>query len=255
MNLYGFRIHTPWPNVEVWEWRRTRLTFLTVLTNRIVSMVRGTAQSTDTDCTFHLVSSYVERFRPVAFRNPSGVVTHVPAGQVMTTSLSDTLDFLLNRAVPYGDGLIDRYLREASAGTLTPAQLRERLGTLLWHGGRSSGFADCRSGGGTRLSRQLLDDAPITWYRTDAPWPFAAAVSIKHLDGPHLFPVDRWRYFVCPVEVPFADGVLPRTAWLRVDEQQQLRGWWDGPRASSPDVPLWYSHLKVPTWRSRTGSC
>ncbi len=230
MNLYGFRIHTPWRNVEVWEWRQTRLEFLAVLTHRIVSVVPERGNSGPP---FRHMSSFLERFRPLAFRVGSGPVTHVPTGFIVTTSLSDTLEFLANTAVPCGDGLIDRYLREASAGTLPPTQLRHRLGTLLWHGGRCRGYS-YEDHPRRRLDLQVLSDAPIVWHAGHPTIPYSELTAVEGLDGSHFYPVETWRYFLCPVDVPFAGGLLARAAWLCVNPQGQLRGFWDGSCTHGP---------------------
>ena len=237
MKLYGFRIHRPWRNVEVWEWRRTRLGFLTVLTTGVVSALPEAEKKSMPP--FRKMSSFIERFKPLAFRSRDGRVTPVPAGYIITTSLSDTLDFLAETAVPCGEGPIDQYLREAAAGSLTAAQLRDRLGNLLWHGGR------CRRWSGDeanrRLDLQVLYDAPIAWYGDKADLPSSSLTPVEQLDGPHLFPTEPWRYLVCTVESPFAGLVLPRIAWFRVDPDEHLLGFWDGDRTHGrtawDDVP------------------
>ena len=103
MKLFAFRIHKPWTNVQVWEWREVQLGLFEVLRTDLVSALpvpdpgRSALQT---------LSELADSVRPIAFRSPDGDTVRLPRALIVATSFVDLLDFLLASYVPQGDGAI-----------------------------------------------------------------------------------------------------------------------------------------------------
>jgi hypothetical protein len=226
MKLLAFRIHKPWPHVEVWELREVQIGLLELLRTNLVSMLPLPDPGRPP---LRALCSLAERVRPVAFRNPGGDEVRLPHALVITTSLADVLDFLLAAYIPQGDGAIDRCLRAGASGERPMEQVREETGRLLWNGHGHRRWAN--SGPARRFILLLLSDLPILWYEGGPERLLVNMARIERSDGEYAFSTSAFRVLTCPVSVAFGGIELPRAAWVfAINVGARPLRYWDGQR-------------------------
>ena len=178
MKLFAFRIHKPWTNVQVWEWREVEMSFFAVLRSEIVSALPVPDPGRPA---LQTLSELADSVRPIAFRNPDGDTVRLPRALIVATSFVDLLDFLLASYVPQGDGAIDGCLRTGAS----TAEVREEVGRLLWNG---RGFRRWVNAGPARRFVLLqLSELPILWYAEGYGRLLSHTARVERPDGEHLF--------------------------------------------------------------------
>ncbi|MBI5489813.1 MAG: hypothetical protein HY905_20935 [Deltaproteobacteria bacterium] len=238
MKLSGFRVHQPWPRVEVWEWCEIRVELDTVVKHILVSVVpeAPSANRPRFDAAW-----LAGRSKPVAFRMPYGETRSYPRAHIVTTSISDAEEFLVSAYIPQGDGTIDALLRQTAAEGAGPSAARSRLDEALWASPttRTTG-ASARDGG--QLVLFAPSRFPLLWCSPDGR---DRPPGFRHLapEGEVVFDRGTRPLLTCDVEFSVHGRPVPRAAWVPLEPGPKVAkcGYWDGHRArpasALDDVP------------------
>jgi hypothetical protein len=225
MKLLGFRIHKPWPRVEVWEWREFRLHLHYVLENCLVSALPRPIRTAGADFAEFDLFWLAARMGPLAFRMPNGTRRRLPLGQIVTTSICDCMDFLTTAYVPQGGRHVDLVLGRAARGDLPRAALLHELDVLFWDAPATLTPGDQD---GDKVVLIAPDEFPILWHDPEA-GEDVAAIRIDGMRGEALLAQGESQILTCDIDSTVGGRPVPRAAWVPIEPDEKTPSdYWDG---------------------------